>query len=210
MVDYGTVTADIKPEDTTKDADEQYTYTFTGWLPELDDTVTSNSTYVAQFSQEAAGYKAGDTVNGVELTAAEAAWLNGLYGEGKTYATKTAFAEAIKSGADIEVCYLLNCDPMVENAGGTLTISAITVSGTTVTVSIALDRTGEVGEINGVVQLWGAETLGNGFANLESVDLSGVKFAEDGTAEAVYENAAAKFFRAKIVAPAAPAQDQQD
>ncbi|MBR5658600.1 MAG: hypothetical protein IKX10_04310 [Lachnospiraceae bacterium] len=50
--DYGTAEKDIvKPEDPTKQATEQYTYTFAGWTPEIN-VVTGDITYVATYEAE--------------------------------------------------------------------------------------------------------------------------------------------------------------
>ena len=48
-VTYGTETASIRPADPTKAGDDGALYTFAGWTPEPDATVTSNATYVAAF-----------------------------------------------------------------------------------------------------------------------------------------------------------------
>ena len=48
-VAVGTLTASIQPEDPTKASVGQTAYSFTGWSPEVAETVTADATYVAQF-----------------------------------------------------------------------------------------------------------------------------------------------------------------
>ena len=49
-VDYGTATSTIQPANPTKETTSSAIYTFTGWSPEVAETVTQDATYVAQFS----------------------------------------------------------------------------------------------------------------------------------------------------------------
>lgn len=51
LYDYGTKAADIvKPDDPTKAKTAEYTYTFTGWTPEIADVSDSDVTYKATYS----------------------------------------------------------------------------------------------------------------------------------------------------------------
>ena len=52
---------------TAKDADEQYTYTFTGWSPEIGE-VTGDATYTAQYSKEVNSYTITWIVDGEPTT----------------------------------------------------------------------------------------------------------------------------------------------
>ena len=58
--DYGTSSSDIViPDNPTKDSTVEYSYTFTGWNPEVNQDVTDNMTYMAQFDA---------TINKYQLT----------------------------------------------------------------------------------------------------------------------------------------------
>ena len=184
------VTIDGEPVQNVDTTATSYTYT----------VGTAAATVAVVFEASApAGYAENDEVNGVTLTQAQADWLNGLYGEGKTYADKAAFDAAIQSGADITKCYLLNCDPTVANAGGTLTITAIVV-GSDVKVTVELDRTGKIGAIKGTLCLYGAADLATGFGTeaLGSVTFDDATFATKDTATATFTGTTEKFFKAVI------------
>lgn len=61
---YGATPSHSTP---TKAADEQYTYTFTGWSPAIT-TVTSNATYTAQFSKTLRNYTVTWNIDGISST----------------------------------------------------------------------------------------------------------------------------------------------
>ena len=60
-------------------------------------------------------------------------------------------------------CWLLNCSITAENPGGTIHTTGIAVTNGVVSIRVRLDRNAPLGFINGVVRLYGAETLAGGF-----------------------------------------------
>ena len=62
-------------------------------------------------------------------------------------------------------CWLLNCSITAENPGGTIHTTGIAVTNGVVSIRVRLDRNAPLGHINGVVHLYGAETLAGGFGD---------------------------------------------
>ena len=60
-------------------------------------------------------------------------------------------------------CWLLNCSITAQNPGGTIHTTGIAVTNGVVSIRVRLDRNAPLGFINGVVRLYGAETLAGGF-----------------------------------------------
>ena len=58
---------------------------------------------------------------------------------------------------------MLNCSITAENPGGTIHTTGIAVTNGVVSIRVRLDRNAPLGFINGVVRLYGAETLAGGF-----------------------------------------------
>ena len=111
---------------------------------------------------------------------------------------------ALTTNAKLNECYLLNCDITQSNAGGSITIIGITVSGSSVTVTVALSRTGGyTGGINGELKLYGTAALGTAFAELDAATITDADFSEGDTTTATLSGGTAKFFKAVVVAPAA-------
>ena len=106
---------------------------------------------------------------------------------------------ALITNAKLNECYLLNCDITQSNAGGSITIIGITVSGSSVTVTVALSRTGGyTGGINGELKLYGTADLGTAFAELDSATVTDADFSEGDTTTATLSGGTAKFFKAVV------------
>ena len=82
--EYGATLSHAAP---TKAADAQYTYTFTGWSPEIKE-VTGNATYTAQFSSTVNTYTVTWIIDGAETTETYE------YGETPAHADPTKAADA--------------------------------------------------------------------------------------------------------------------
>ena len=112
-VSYG-ATPEYNGETPAREGDAQYTYTFTGWSPEVD-KVTGNITYTAVFSQ---------TVNQYTIT-----WMNGeevlkteqvAYGETPVYSGETPVKED-----DAQYTYTFTgWDPEIASVTGNATYTA--------------------------------------------------------------------------------------
>ncbi len=107
---------------------------------------------------------------------------------------------ALTTNAKLNECYLLNCDISQAGAGGSITITGITVSGSSVTVTVALTRTaGYTGGINGTLKLQGTADLATAPATLtEGVSVVNEKFTTDGPATATFTGSGATFFKAIV------------
>ncbi len=141
----------------------------------------------------------GDTVNGESISAAVAAWLNGIKGN----ATKAAFEETLDNdGYTLTEEYLLNTDP-TEDTTVDFTVSSIAV-GDKVDLQVTLARTEDNAAvetaINGQLQILGAATLDSSFNATNA--LPSAKFS-GGTPAETSLTTQSKFFKAIIVeAPA--------
>ncbi len=130
----------------------------------------------------------------------DAAVVSWLTTKGFTQAQVTA----LTTNAKLNECYLLNCDISQANAGGSITITGITVDAQGVHVTVALTRTaGIAGGINGTLALYGASDLTAGFSRgaIESVTLDNGKFASGNTATATFTGTGKTFFKAFIDRP---------
>ena len=144
----------------------------------------------------------------VILSAAQAAWLNGL-GEKATVAGKAATVSA----EDFGKAYLLNLDITQDGFGYTFEVTGIEVGEESVTIAVSLQRTGAVqsggkdAPINGVLRFYGAATV-EAFRSalsektpLADVTLSNDDFAGGETATAEIgrtPDSGDKFFKAEI------------
>ena len=144
----------------------------------------------------------------VILSAAQAAWLNGL-GEKATVAGKAATVSA----EDFGKAYLLNLDITQDGFGYTFEVTGIEVGEESVTIAVSLQRTGAVqsggkdAPINGVLRFYGAATV-EAFRSalsektpLADVTLSNGDFAGSETATAEIgrtPDSGDKFFKAEI------------
>ena len=151
----------------------------------------SGATVAVVFAEPPAGYNypEGGAIEDADVVA----WLTT---KGFTQAQVTALG----TNAKLNECYLLNCDISQAGAGGSITISAITVTGSSVTVTVELDRTaGIAGGINGTLKLQGTADLATAPATLtEGVSVVNEKFTTDGPATATFTGSGAKFFKAVI------------
>ncbi len=107
---------------------------------------------------------------------------------------------ALTTNAKQNECYLLNCDISQAGAGGSITITGITVDAQGVHVTVALTRTaGYNGGINGTLKLQGTADLATAPATLtEGVSVVNEKFATDGPATATFTGSGATFFKAIV------------
>ncbi len=107
---------------------------------------------------------------------------------------------ALTTNAKLNECYLLNCDISQVGAGGSITITGITVDAQGVHVTVALDRTaGIAGGINGTLKLQGTADLATAPATLTTdVSVDNAKFTTDGPATATFTGSGATFFKAIV------------
>ena len=160
-------------------------------LRSLDLTVTQNTNIVVLAGAEVqAGYNYPE--GGAIEDAAIVSWLTA---KGFTQGQVTA----LTTNAKLNECYLLNCDISQSGAGGSIAITGITVSGSSVTVTVALTRTaGYTGGINGTLKLYGTADLGTTFTELDSASVTDDDFSEGDTTTATLSGGTAKFFKAVV------------
>ncbi len=139
----------------------------------------------------------------VELTGAQAAWLNSMNAY-DVVSDKTA----AMSSADFDTAYLLNLDLRRETYGlSEFKVSGIEVTDSAVKIAVTLVRTGAMAAdggdapINGLLKLYGGEKPGDKTL-LVATSLEGGDFAGGSTAVFTFPRSGnAKFFRPSIVAP---------
>ena len=102
-VPYGTELE--KPEDPTREADAEYTYTFAGWTPKIE-TVTGDATYKAKYTKEANSYTLTYDLDGGEWENDTTYTYTKKYNEEvevKADPTKTGYTFAGWTSAEVEV-----------------------------------------------------------------------------------------------------------
>ena len=201
-VALGAITATVLDENGDTVAASEYTITtnlidiatageYTVTITPVEGSVYSNAvTAVYTISEPAAGYNypEGGAIEDADVVA----WLTT---KGFTQAQVTA----LTTNAKLNECYLLNCDISQAGAGGSIAISAITVTGSSVTVTVELDRTaGIAGGINGTLKLYGADDLADEFEELDAATVTDEDFSEGDTTTATLSGGTAKFFRAVV------------
>ena len=138
----------------------------------------------------------------VVLSAAKAAWLNKCAGGDKSAVESAAAGLTEQEFSD---AYLLNVD-VAGDRSYSLKVTSVDVSDETVTVGVELTRSDKVGQaINGVLKLYGAETLSafkdGADAPISTAVISDETFSNGDTATGEFEiddAAKAKFLKAKI------------
>ena len=112
--DYGTAAADIAlPDDPEREPDAQYTYTFTGWTPEITD-VTADAVYTAVYSSDKQSY----TITWLQDDGTKIDQTTVEYGETPAHADPT-------KAADKEYTYTFaGWDPEVTKVTGGATYKA--------------------------------------------------------------------------------------
>ena len=94
-------------------------------------------------------------------------------------------------------CWLLNCSITAENPGGTIHTTGIAVTNGVVSILVRLDRNAPLGHINGVVRLYGAETLAGGFSgSLISEEIVGFSEGDSTFAIAKTDDSVSQFVTA--------------
>ena len=141
-------------------------------LATFDLTVTqaTNITVLAgTVQQQVDNYAAGDTVDGAQISADMAAWLNGLKGQ----QSKTDFEASFDNdGLTLAQEYLLNTDPTVATTVE-FKINSIVV-GDTVDLAVTLTRTENnaavTDAINGTLKILGAATVNGTYSADQTLD----------------------------------------
>ena len=133
-------------------------------------TQSTNITVLAgTVQQQADNYAAGDTVDGAEISAGMAAWLNGLKGQQSKADFEASFDN---DGLTLAQEYLLNTDPTVATTVE-FKINSIVV-GDTVDLAVTLTRTEDnaavTDAINGQLKIFGAATVNGTYSADQTLD----------------------------------------
>jgi len=142
---------------------------------------------------------------------ADPAVVEWLSEKGFTQADIDALGKDADATAKLYECYLGNCDFRMQDAGARLGLSAISVNNGVVSIMVQLVRKAPLGTINGVLNIYGADDLADGFGSCP-IAKGAVDFGEDDakfatppttgsvtqTATANISNATGKFFKAAI------------
>ena len=182
---------------------------FTYTMPDFDIDVVADATPPSYKDPE--GYEIGDL-----------GLIDWLAGNGFTQDDIDALGDDAEATDKLYECWLLNCSITAQNPGGTIHTTGIAVTNGVVSIRVRLDRNVPLGFINGVVHLYGAETLAGGFSgSLVSEEIVGfsegdstfdidpteASVAQFVTATFSPDDVTARFFKSKIEFPS-PGDDE--